>query len=548
MRLRFTRRLALLSFLCSAICSTGWLATAARAQMSAVDAGQLGLEIAWQTQLQLPKVGRGITTSSLWVDNTAPRKYAIVELGAGRTIEVSASELDSKGEPIGIEVAKQMASERAARLLGRNDGFEVIESSIPNIYLVVVTSDGLVQNYDAETGRLRWSRPCGVSTAPAHSAALSPSGVSLIHGRDLYLLDWASGKQLQRLELKYGSSVSLAVCGQVAYISDFRGRLEAYGLGITFKPWTAQIAGRDVGRPVTLVDQSYCAIASTEGFMYTMIGGQEPVTTDDAKANVKPNIKPGMWTRYEAASPFSGSLAAGNHAFYAGSSDGILAKISVDDRLGGLNWDFTTGEPLTAPPLVIDDRVIGDRVYLANESGKLLCLDDKTGSLLWSAVGLSVVQPFAVAGGKLYCSTIAGRIIAVDAESGRFIAGSQPMPLAALVINQSSDRLYVADTAGRLQCLRPWQSTLPRVIVSVKPSEGAPSQEVAPAATEATPAASDQDPFNTGGGAAASPAGTNPFGAGSDPFGTSAPAGDETPNATADPFGTGASDPFGPGK
>ncbi len=525
MRLRFTRRLTLLSLLCSAICSTGWLATAARAQVSAFDAGQLGLEIAWQTQLQLPKVGRGITTSSLWVDNSSPRKYAVVELGAGRTIEVSADEIDSKGAPIGIEVAKQMAGERAARLLGKNDGFAVIESSIPNIYLVVVTSDGLIHSYDAETGKLLWSRPCGVSTAPAQSAALSPAGVSLIHGRHLYLLDWASGKQLQRQELKYGSSVALAVCGRVAYVTDFRGRLEAYGLGVTFKPWTSQIAGRDVGRPVSLADQSFCAIASTEGFVYTMIGGD----------------KPGMWTRYEAASPFNGSLAAGNRAFYAGSSEGVLAKVSVDDQLGSLNWDFTTGESLTAPPLVIDERV-----YLANESGRLHCLDDTTGSSLWSEVGMRVEQPFAVAGGKLYCKTIAGKIIAVDAESGRFIWGSQPIPLAGLVINQSSDRLYVADTAGRLQCLRPWQSTLPRMIKSATPSEGVASQEGTAPASDTTPAAPSQDPFNASGEAADAPPGASPFDSGTDPFSTPAPAGD-TPDSAADPFSAGASDVFGPG-
>ncbi|MEO8270442.1 MAG: PQQ-binding-like beta-propeller repeat protein, partial [Aureliella sp.] len=409
----------------------------------------------------------------------------------------------------------------AARLLGKNAGFEVIETSVPNIYLVVVSSDGLVQNYDAETGRLIWSRPCGVSVAPAQSAALSPSGVSLIHGRHLYLLDWATGKQLQRQELKYGSSIALAVCGKIAYVTDFRGRLEAYGLGATFRPWTSQIAGRDVGMPVTLPDQSYCAIASTEGFVYVMVGGE----------------KPGMWIRYEAASPFNGCLAAGNDAFYAGSSEGVLAKVSVDDQLGNLNWDFTTGEPLTAPPLVI-----GDRVYLANESGRLHCLDDKIGSSLWSQVGVRVVQPVAVAGGKLYCSTISGRIIALNTETGRFIAGSTPISLEAIVINQSSDRLYVADSAGRLQCLRPFQSTLPR---PVEPSEEATSQEGA-SASESTPAPSNQDPFSLGGDAAASPAGSNPFDSGSDPFGTSAPAGDN-PDAAADPFGAGASDPFGSG-
>ncbi|MEZ6081749.1 MAG: PQQ-binding-like beta-propeller repeat protein [Pirellulaceae bacterium] len=142
-------------------------------------------------------------------------------------------------------------------------------------------------------------------------------------------------------------------------------------------------------------------------------------------------------------------------------------------------------------------------------------------------VGLRVVQPFAVAGGKLYCSTVAGRIIAVDAESGRFIAGSQPMPLAALVINQSSDRLYVADTAGRMQCLRPWQSTLPRLVEPLRRSKERPHKKLRPTATrETTPAAADQDPFNLSGGAAASPAGSNPTDSASDPFGTVAPTGD----------------------
>lgn len=523
MRLRCTRRLALLSFICTTVCSTVGITPTALAQVSSVDAMHLGLEIAWQSQVQIPQTGRGITTSSLWVDTSVTRKYAVVELEAGRTIEVSASEVDDKGVPIGIEAAKQIASERAARLLGRNDGFEVIESNIPDIRLVVSTSDGLVQTFDAETGMLLWSRPCGQTTAPAQAAALSPNGVSLIHGRHLYLLDWPSGKQLLRQELKYGSSIALAVCGKLAYVTDFRGRLEAYGLGIRIKPWTSQISGRAVGQPVSLADQSYCAFASTDGFLYTMLGGE----------------KPGMWTRYEAAAPFSGCLAAGNQAFYAGSIEGVIAKVGVDDKLGNLNWDFTTGEPLTASPLVV-----GERVYVANESGRMHCIDDQNGNSIWSEVGLRVVQPLAVASGKLYCTTLAGEIVAVNAENGRFLASSSAIPIAATVVNQVSDRLYVADTSGRLQCLRPIQSTLPRLVQPVTAGEVIPDQNGSPATPPTTPAAASQDPFNFGGDAAA-PANSNPFGAAGDPFGAPAPAGDTTPDV-ADPFGTGASDPFAP--
>ena len=538
MQLRRYRLLLQLSSVCLAVCACFGSTPVANAQVSSVDAKQLGLEIAWQAQLQLPRVGRGIVTSSLWVDGSTLRKYATVDLGAGRTIEISAAQVDAKGKPIGIEVAKQLAGERAARMLGRNDGFQVVESNVPNIRLVVVTSDGLVQNIDAETGRMLWSSPCGPTTAPAQPAAFSKAGVSLIHGRHLYLLDWDTGKQLQRKELEYGSSIALAIAGNIAYVSDYQGRIEAYGLGRTVIPWTAQVSGRAVGQPVSLADQSFCAMASSIGYMYTMRGGDTP----------------GMWTRFEAASALTGCLAAGNNSFYVGSIEGVLTKIGVDAKLENLKWDLTTGEPLTAPPLVI-----GDRVYVANESGRLMCIDDAEGALLWTETGLRILQPLAVAAGNLYCSTLSGRIAAINIGSGRLVAASQSIPLATSVINQTSDRLYVIDTSGRLQCLRPFQSKLPKLVEPVVIGEGDEAEKSESAATDAPVPAASQDPFGAGNGAASgsnpfgeAAAGANPFGAASDPFGAPAPAtpaGEEPaaePSAepAADPFATGGDDPF----
>ena len=552
MQARPNRLLPWLSCLCLAACA--WLGSMPRAhaQVSTADARQLGLEVAWQAQLQLPKFGRGIASADLWVDSSAAatRKYATVELGSGelgggRTIEISADTLDAKGEPIGIEAAKQLAAERAARLLGRNDGFQVIETNVPTIRLVVATSDGLVQTLDAETGRLLWSSSCGSSSAPAHPAALSPAGVSLIHGRHLYLLDWQTGKQLQRKELEYGSSIALAVAGNLAYVSDFRGRIEAYGLGTTVIPWTAQISGRSVGQPVSLKDQSFCAIASSNGYMYTMRGGDTP----------------GMWTRYAAASAMSGCLAAGNHAFYVGSVEGVLAKIGVDPKLENMVWDVTTGEPLTSPPLVI-----GERIYVANESGRLLCIDDNQGALLWTEAGMRILQPLAVASGKLFCTTLAERLAAVDAQTGRLLASTQPLSLATSVVNQTSDRVYLVDTAGRVQCLRSFQAKLPKLVEPVVAGEAEEAEQSEAGASQTAPPAASQDPFGTGeaaaganpfGGAAAganpfggAAAGANPFGGASDPFGAPAPATpatDEpaTGEPATDPFGVGGADPFG---
>ncbi len=513
MRLQIAGLLALFSLFSSA---------PVRAQIPNSDASRLGMEIAWQSQVQLPKVGRGIVTASLWVDASQPSQYAVVELGAGRTIKVSSDDIDRDGKPLGIEAAKVLAGERAARMLGRNDGFTVVQTNIPRIRLVVVTSDGLVQTLDAETGQTLWSHPCGLTTSPAHPASLSPAGVGLIHGRHLFLLDWASGKELMRKELKYGSSIAIALCGNLAYVSDFRGRLDAYGLGTTLSPWSSQLLGRAVGQPVSLADQSYCALASTDGFVYMLMGGD----------------KPGIWTRYEASAAISGCLAAGNNAFYAGSGDGVLAKIQVDDRLGGLNWSFPTGEILTAPPLVVDKRV-----YVATESGRLHAIDDSNGFSLWSTDNIRALQPLAVVGGNLLCTNLLGEIVAVSAEQGRVVGATQAFDMSASVINQDSDRLYVADQQGRLQCLRPTGSTLPRM---VQPTQNAtensePTAEATPAVAPAT----GGNPFDLNSGAGDSSG--NPFG-GDNPFGSGAieSAPESAPGDATDPFGgAGASDPFG---
>lgn len=504
-------------------------------QISSIDAERLDLEIAWQAQVQLPRAGRGIVSTHLWVDSSQIRKFAIVELAGGRTIRVSADQTDSRGVAIGIEEAKKQAGENAARLLGKNSGFEVVELAIPLVRLVFITSDGLVQTFDAESGAMLWSSPCGSALAPAHPGAVSAVGVSVIHGRNLYLLDWNSGKQLMNKELPVGSSVALAVCNDLAYVTDFRGRLQAYGLGGTRKDWSSQIIGRAVGQPVSLADQTFCAIASTDGFVYVLTAGE----------------RADIWTRYETASSISGSLSAGNGAFYAGTGDGLLTKISVNDRLGALDWDYPAGETITAPALVI-----GKRVVATTEAGAIHCIDDANGFGIWAKQGLRIEQPIAFVGNSFLCSTFSGEIYALDADTGTVQGRTSPGRIKSTIKNQVSDRLYIVGENGRLQCLRGRGAVLPTMIAPVVPSTAAPAEGTSAAdAPPATPASNQSnDPFNLNEESAGAPAANasdsapvaDPFGAdpAADPFGTSgsmeSPGATETPNAggMANPFGT----------
>ena len=84
-------------------------ASHASAQVSRTEALRMGLESAWQTQVQMPTSGRGIVSAHVWPDASQMHDYAVVEL-PDRVIRVSAEQLDRKGNPIGLPEAKKLAS------------------------------------------------------------------------------------------------------------------------------------------------------------------------------------------------------------------------------------------------------------------------------------------------------------------------------------------------------------------------------------------------------------------------------------------------------
>ncbi len=497
-----------------------------QAQVDAAAAKNLGLESAWKSQAQLPTVGTGVVSSHLWADAQNPRQFAVVKL-ENQSIRVSAESLDKAGKPLGLEAAKTLARQQAAKMLGRNDGFQVIEVSVPRIKLVVITSDGMAQAMDAETGKFLWAQACGHSSAPAFPGAVSQMGVSVIHGEDLYLLDWETGKPLMNQRLRYSTSNAIAVCNDIAYVSDFTGRVQAYGLGARSQlPWSYVMQGRAVGPTANFANQAYCAIASDAGFVYVYAAGETP----------------SVYIRYETTSPLTGSLTAGNNAFYAGTAEGLVSKIALDNRLGTIKWELRLSTTVTAPPLVV-----GKYVFVASESGELVAIEDETGIAAWTSSTAGVRQPLALAGGTLYCLSLTGQVEAINAETGAVIARTRPLALSRPIPNQLTDRLYLITKYGQVQCLRPIGASLPTMITPVVTTVGEnEATGLTPASVSPEPPG-NADPFNFGSSAAGDPFGNAPAAAGSTP--TPTPGADPFggTGGTADPFGGtgGAADPFG---
>lgn len=524
---RFQALLAL-TLICKVCASSGW------AQIPESFLRQAGMETAWKSQVQVPLVGRGLVSSHLWADMDAARQFAVVEL-SDRTIRIPADQLDRKGLPIGIEQAKSLAQEYAARLLGKSEGIEVVEVTVPHITLAMVTSDGLVQALDGETGKLIWSSTCGSPRAPAYPASVSPFGICVVHGEELYALDWKTGKHLYRTKLRNVAAISIVVCNDLAFVTDSSGRVQGYGLGTERTvPFTFVMPGRAVGTPVSFLNGQYAAIATDVGQVSVLAGG----------------VQPTEWIRFQSSSVINGSLAAANDAIYVGTASGTLSKITIDERFGRIQWEYRIGQSISTPALVL-----GNTVFVASDSGDISAVDEATGESLWELPLMGAYRPIGKSENKVFFTTSAGELMAVDSGTGKLLSCSQPLSLSQTIVNTLNDRVYWVSEIGQVQCLRPVGGELPKMIQPLQPVEGGESQSgMEPGTSGATtpfqPGSTDPfaptpaaDPFGAG---AAQPGTVDPFGgngggAAADPFGGGGAAG-------ADPFGGGAgSDPFGSG-
>ncbi len=510
--------------------ATAWFCSAGSvcsAQMKHETARSMGLEVAWRAHVQMPYNGKGLASTNFWVDAANQEQFAQVKL-ENRTFRVSAKQLDRDGQPIGVEGAKKLVSAQAGKYLGKPTGFQVDVISVPKVYLVVVTGNGLVQNFDAETGKLLWSSPCGNTFEPAFPAALCQAGVAVIHGTNVYFFDWATGKQIKQVRARSRTSNAIAIAGGVGFASDYVGNVTSYALGAESSPWSYVMLGRAVGQPVSFANQQFCAIASDAGFAYVFTYEKSPK----------------VWMRYETNSSISGSLAAGNNAIYVGTTGGTLSKVTADSRLGSIAWEFRASDPINKPALID-----GDNVFVTTETGNLISIrDSSAGDANWTVSG-DVKSVIGATSDRVYGMTFANRIVAFDKASGRRIASTAQFDFGHAIVNSSTNRIYVVTRDGRLACLRPIGSELPEFIVPVAPVDPSDKPAVsAPAETgdqpggifgPAAPASGAADVFNAdpfSGGAS-----EDPFsgGAGDDPF---------SGGGNDDPFGTGGgSNPFGDG-
>jgi outer membrane protein assembly factor BamB len=395
--------------------------------------------------------------------------------------------------------------------------------------LFVQTDAGVLHVLDANTGSTLWSNQVGNAEYPSLAPAANKEFVAIVNGSTLYLLNRDNGQIKWTHKLGGGPGAGPAISEDHVFVPLINGRVEAFDIKKpNLPPWIYSSAGRAMVQPIYTGQN--VAWPTSRGFLFVAQTGEHP----------------SIRFRMETQDEITAKAVFRKPYLYISSLDGNV--YAVNEITGEQRWRFSAGDPIAEPASVIDDRV-----YVPTDHAGMYCVDATTGRELWWAP--RVERFLAASKDRVYATDNLYQLYILDTKTGAKLATLPIYGMNMLVVNHTTDRIFLASDSGLIQCLHDASLEKP-LFHNLNEAEKAKAAEAeAAAAVEAKPAddkpAADNgaDPFGPAPAKPAEDNGADPFGPapakpaedkpaednGADPFGAAPekPAAD----AQADPFG-----------
>ncbi len=480
-------------------------------------ASQLGLHRAWTGAIRSPSGVQSIADIQLVVHQSDPHQYLEIIYTPAKSKSDSTdkgdqdvrvlqriwvNEKNALGDPLGIAEAKRLASNEIRRLKRRRIVATTREFTVPRVYLYSISDFGALECRDAENGSLLWSTRVGDRNLNFRQLGVDDERVTVINGSNLILVDSKTGEVIAEEPLRNVPIFGAVNSGKYAMVATLRGPIESYDLtNFDRRPEYESASGRAVTPPIRSPVSSKVGWTTDKEYFYVMELGGNPNILFRLKTDGIVGGRP---------------AAATGDRFFFGSDTGQVYAVRAT-RLGEVLWSMPFGEPFFSQPLLA-----GDSLFLASVYGNLHAIHAETGQSIWARPALGVKEVICVLGDHLYVIMTNENLAILNKTTGQRVRELDIQP-ARFVLNHQTDRMYLLDQRGLIQCLRPEGSELPTFTTDIKFSVAKTEN------TEKQKSESGKDPKAS-----------DPFGAGeSDPFG-----GDDDAMENDDPFG-GDEDPFG---
>lgn len=503
---------------------------------------RLGLVNEWFTNLEAG--GRSeIVNMQLQVNEDIATTYFLVEYG--KNVErISERDLDAFGNRRGIEGptgARQYAATRQEILTKelaaqkRTDiKVTVRQITLPKTTIFTSTSSGVVSAIDADTGRHLWSNRVGNRSYFTTGVGASKRFVAMTNGSSVYCLSADEGRLLWSKKCRRAPSAAPAVGEHSVFVPMVDGRLEVFSLEDRGQfPRTFMSFGTSISKP--LLTNSTVSWATDSGYYA-----------------VAPFLANSISFRLNSGDKMAAGGAAGDGVIYVTTTSGSI--FALNEKRGGIEWEYLTGDRITQAPFVKDDAV-----FVISDENRLYKIDSITGRPAsgW-AKPLKGYSKFVGASlERIYLLDSVGQLTALDPGNGTRLGTVSGVNVNRIIPNRVTDRLYVSTSNGLIHCYRETDNTFPMFRADELEMMGDKKVKAAnkdddsgdPFAADEDPFAADEDPFAADDDPFASDKDSDdgdPFGNDSDddddPFGNDGDSDDDD-----DPFGGGSDDddPFG---
>ena len=416
------------------------------------DLATFGLILQWESNIGGAPLANGPQSLVVWPHTTAKREYVTVRNG-NRVIErIRGEEVDQKaleaaifrGEKLlksprlGLEGAKMKAEKLVAtyKILGRK--VEVEPYSQRLVYAVSLTSNGIVQAIDAETGAVIWKTEAGNSTLPMFGPGVSDEYVAVTNGNMFYVYELATGNIVTSRKLAYTPTACPSVLLDKAIVPSIDGRLVAY----------------DINKEV--IPPGIIRIGTENRLGTTLSANQRFLSwpTGNKLVQARMDRTPILWTYASLNEPIVGLPIATQTGFLASTIYGTVFHCS-NTRDDTVLWKTRLAVQISQSPIANKDLA-----FFVSDEGLLFALRLTDGANVWGHQPKNIRKLIAVGKEHIYVKDSRNTMVAIELSTG-FVSGRSNLILPDVLPNTISDRLFFVTKQGQVTCLRESDATFP---------------------------------------------------------------------------------------
>ncbi len=457
----------------------------------------VGLVTHWQANIGGAPLANGPKSFVVWPHTFEKREYVSIRSGNQIIERIQGSEIDLKAieatvssggriektPTIGLEGAMARANKLVAtyKTLGRTVELEPYSQRL--VYAVSLTSNGILETMDAETGAVLWRTEVGRSTLPMFGPGVSDEYVAVTNGNDLFVYELTTGNSVMTRKLAYTPTSAPAVVLGKAVVPSVDGRLVSYDIkSQVIAP--AIIRSGIENRLGTTLSADLQFLAWPTGNKLVLARMEK---TAAENSNKKADSIPRLWASVSVDETMASAAVTTQDGFIATTRNGTVMHCSKA-REGSLLWKSRLAVQISQSPIV--NRELA---FLVSDEGFLFALRIADGSDVWGHQPSNIKNLIAVGQKNIYVKDSRNTLVAIDLATGlEAIRTNTVVP--SVIPNSISDRLFFVTNQGQVSCLREADATVPTFSVDFAKSEAvAPPATTNPDDEKKKPAESDTE-------------------------------------------------------